>query len=106
MNIGAWISCFSNLKILNLSNNSLRDLPQQISDLHPLGMLELADNMISVLPFAMFRMTSLYSLKLTNNPLQSPPPELIDAPFQTLLDYLRQIFEAKDTSILNLSGRN
>lgn len=72
---GNFLSNLSELKVLNLTDNAITDLPRNCFDsVFKLERLYVAHNMLKVLPFQLFRtMTGLQILNLADNQLLSFP---------------------------------
>jgi internalin A len=110
------IGQLSNLQSLYLTDNQLTSLPPEIGELSSLQELSLFDNQLTSLPAAIGQLTNLQELllndnqlrhlptelgNLTNltcadcyliladNPLISPPPEVLEQGTAAVLDYLR-----------------
>ncbi|KAI4487352.1 hypothetical protein M0804_005501 [Polistes exclamans] len=62
-----------NLCLLDLTSNSLIEIPDKIGKLHGLVNLKLGINLLTVLPQSMRKLTSLRYLDLSNNSLQYLP---------------------------------
>jgi antitoxin (DNA-binding transcriptional repressor) of toxin-antitoxin stability system len=90
-----------NLYILTLDGNHLSVLPKEIAALENLCFLDLSNNEFQVLPLELSQLTNLglsdsnhcppemLGLYIYNNPLISPPPEVIEQGTPAILDYLR-----------------
>jgi internalin A len=87
------IGRLTNLQVLGLSNNLLLNLPSEMGQLSNLQRLYLYSNQIRHLPPEMGNLTSLTCaeciLDLSNNPLISPPPEVVEQGTAAVLAYLR-----------------
>ncbi|CAD8113689.1 unnamed protein product [Paramecium sonneborni] len=68
---------FTSLKILNLSNNQIQQIPIKFS-LPNLEKLILSDNQIKQLPSCLFKLNTLRELNLNNNIIEYIPSELFD----------------------------
>ena len=64
------------LKYLSLNANNIADIPCEISNLTALSRLTIAANNISNLPNTFDKMISLTHLEISHNPLRSLPPSL------------------------------
>jgi internalin A len=82
------------LQTLNLSQNQLTSLPSEIAALNGLQWLILHSNQLQHLPPEMGNLTNLTCsecfLALYNNPLVSPPPEVVEQGTAAVLEYLRK----------------
>lgn len=90
----ATIGNLTNLIILNCSSN-FRDfgaLPESIGDLVSLTELDLSFNQIHELPISMGRLTNLKTLKLEENPLVVPPPEVVEQGHVALMEYMANLW--------------
>jgi internalin A len=95
------IAQLSGLRFLSLSGNQLSDLPAEFSSLDELCWLDISYNQFRHLPTLLGEMESLQGtcigiyrqypseIILDNNPLISPPPEVIAEGTPAILDYLR-----------------
>jgi internalin A len=86
------IGQLSNLETLNLSDNSLRSVPTEIGLLENLRLLSLDNNQLQHLPSEIGNLhltcRGCY-LNLAENPLISPPPEVVEQGTAAVLEYLR-----------------
>lgn len=79
------------LRILDLSQNSLQSIPQGIENLTSLAELDLSDNNISSLPPELGLLEpSLQVLKLEGNPLRSIRRAILDRGTKGVLKYLKE----------------
>jgi Leucine-rich repeat (LRR) protein len=81
---------------LDLSSNTIHSLSIGIA-LPSLEHLDLSKNRLYVLPAELCVCSSLKSLKLDENPWQSPPSKLIECSAQIILTYLAAFFDARET---------
>jgi leucine-rich repeat protein SHOC2 len=63
-------SSLKNLRILNLSDNGLKNMPKDINDLKHLETLDLSKNSLEFLPFELTELKSLKCLKLNENKIE------------------------------------
>ncbi|MEK7990320.1 MAG: COR domain-containing protein [Thiotrichaceae bacterium] len=91
-----------NLSVLWLNGNQLKELPASLLELENLQQLYLNSNKISELPKEILKLNleilweSRYIKKgiaLENNPLTSPPPEVIKQGRQAIIDYFNALEE-------------
>lgn len=108
----AWIGEFPELETLDVSYNSLAALPDQLGELKSLDGLLLSHNELTELPDSMSRLSQLEGLDISrnqlntlpdwlpdlphlkvlriyDNPLLSPPPEIVANGRNSVLDFLR-----------------
>jgi Leucine-rich repeat (LRR) protein len=120
--------CFA-LKYLSLNSNKLSEVPRKITSLSHLSRLTIAANNISCLPVDMDRMNSLTHLEVSHNPLkalppslgalyehlkvllvqdcfelQDPPPTILSAGHEQIVNYLRKVWRGLCTMRLVLTG--
>jgi Leucine-rich repeat (LRR) protein len=67
----------THLRVLDLNDNVISELPSRISDLQFLRELHLENNRLEFLPVSLSEITSLKVLQLYGNPLKSPPKEIV-----------------------------
>jgi internalin A len=87
------IGHLTNLKELELSWNPLKSLPPEIGQLSSLCYLDLSNTQLSQLPYELgdiFASCEYPELKLYNNPLITPPPEVVAQGTPAILAYLRE----------------
>jgi hypothetical protein len=94
MNLPPEIGQLTNLQWLVLNGNQLRNIPSEIGQLTNLRVLLLYDNQLQHLPLEMSNLTNLNCptncyIDLSNNPLVSPPPEVVEQGTEAILAYLR-----------------
>ncbi|CAN8293865.1 unnamed protein product [Cochlearia groenlandica] len=89
------IGRLTNLEVMNLSSNfsDLTELPDTISDLPNLRELDLSNNQIRVLPDTFFRLQKLEKLNLDQNPLESPPQEIVNQSAEAVREFMRKRWE-------------
>ena len=89
------IGQLTKLTTLNLYDNQLTALPPEIGQLTNLEKLVLGNkygsggNEIKVLPPEIGQLTKLEKLEVDNNPLESPPPEIVKQGTKAILAYLQ-----------------
>jgi Leucine-rich repeat (LRR) protein len=87
------------LELLFLKNNRFESLPEVVWELTALKDLNLSNdiyhegnkNQINEISARVLRLENLRSLNLQGNPLQTPPPEVVDKGLEAVLNYFRQI---------------
>ncbi|MEO1396477.1 MAG: COR domain-containing protein [Cyanobacteria bacterium J06634_5] len=87
------IGNLTNLTSLNLKHNDLTELPESIGNLTNLTFLNLYQNRIRTLPESIGNLTNLNRLYLRNNPLDQLPPEVVSKGGLAVRDYFRQRVE-------------
>ncbi|KAK8505262.1 hypothetical protein V6N13_045706 [Hibiscus sabdariffa] len=87
------IGRLTNLEILNLSSNftNLTQIPNMIGELKNLRELDLGDNQINALPKTIGRLDKLTKLNLEHNPLETPPPEIINEGVEAVKNFMRDV---------------
>jgi Leucine-rich repeat (LRR) protein len=81
-----------NLQRLNISNNQITEIPDDIAHLKELRELDVSNNRIVALPPALGQLKdTLKSLRFHNNPLKTPPRDIIHKPVKIILGYLRDL---------------
>jgi internalin A len=86
------IGNLTNLWLLLLKHNQLTSIPPEISDLSKLCVLDLYNNQLQYLPYELSQIERLYGddcrIIVGENPLISPPQEVIVQGTPAILDYL------------------
>ena len=85
------ISKLKNLTHLYLSGNRLASLPESFSELKNLTFLDLRNNNLTSLPYSFFRLKNLQNLSIDKNPIEVPPPEVVNKGVRAIMDYFIQI---------------
>ncbi len=67
---------FKNLKILDISNNGIKYLPENIGDLKHLKLLDASGNKLETIPESIGELSELEKLYLTKNDLKTLPPSI------------------------------
>uniref|UniRef100_A0A7M4F1Y9 Leucine-rich repeat-containing protein 40 n=1 Tax=Crocodylus porosus TaxID=8502 RepID=A0A7M4F1Y9_CROPO len=88
----------NSLCVLELRDNKLKSLPDEISLLQKLERLDLANNDISRLPYALGNLPHLKFLALEGNPLRAIRRDILQKGTQELLKYLRSKIQDDITS--------
>jgi internalin A len=88
------IGQLTKLTVLTLHDNKLTQLPPEIGQLTNIEQLILGNeygggNEIKVLPPELGQLTKLRTLEVYNNPLESPPPEIVKQGTEAILAYLQ-----------------
>ncbi|CAH1175605.1 unnamed protein product [Phaedon cochleariae] len=88
---------FPNLSMLDISNNNLREIPLNISDLNNLSVLNISGNLnINELPPQMGLLSRLWNLNTRGTDLQDPLKSMIDGKKYKTMDvigYLKSVLE-------------
>nr|WP_322684603.1 COR domain-containing protein [Nostoc sp. DedQUE07]MDZ8130545.1 COR domain-containing protein [Nostoc sp. DedQUE07] len=85
------IASLQQLTTLDLSYNQLTTLPEAIVSHQQLTTLNLSYNKLTTLPEAIASLQQLTTLNLWDNPIEKPPPEVVEKGIKAIKDYLRQI---------------
>eukprot|EP00961_Rhodomonas_salina_P273497 3695513-Rhodomonas_salina.1 len=89
---------------MRLSANMITQVPEQISHLTSLDVMQLASNQLKKLPVEMGVLSDLRELDVSNNPLEVPPPEVVASGCEKTIEYLFRFLEGKRTNALNLNA--
>lgn len=91
-----FFDCLPHLCWLDLRNNYLVGLPNAYIGRHQcLRNLLLEGNQLRTLPLELGLVTTLTGLNIANNPLEFPPPEVIERGTQTILAFFQELLRAK-----------
>jgi len=93
-----------NVKVLDLRDNGFAVLPQEIVKLQFLERLDLTNNNLSNLPFALGLLPHLKSVQLEGNPMKSIRRDIMARGTVGLLKYLRSRMEDNEVAELVKSG--
>ncbi|XP_048585416.1 leucine-rich repeat-containing protein 27 isoform X1 [Nematostella vectensis] len=85
-----------NLKWLDLRNNHINEVPENLGAHRCLKNLLLEGNNIRTLPFELGFIKSLSGLNLASNPLENPPPQVVEKGTQEVLRFLREQFSDRE----------
>eukprot|EP00961_Rhodomonas_salina_P157769 2123807-Rhodomonas_salina.1 len=66
--------------------------------------MDVHNNQLSMLHPEFGFLRSMENMDLDQNPLTSPPLDVLDQGTETILDYLRRLFESRRTCRLELNG--
>ncbi|XP_006813352.1 uncharacterized protein LOC100373253 [Saccoglossus kowalevskii] len=88
-----------NLIWLDVRNNQLRNLPATIGDNRSMKTLLLEGNQITELPPELGLVDTLNGLNLQNNPLEFPPPYILEKGVKDILRYLREALAIKNNKL-------
>ncbi|XP_066994565.2 leucine-rich repeat-containing protein 40 isoform X2 [Anabrus simplex] len=84
------------LRVLNLRENKLLDLPVEVSNLRRLVRLDLTNNSLTSLPPALGLLPHLQNLQLEGNPLRTVRGDMLRCGTPRLLCFLRQKLQAEE----------
>uniref|UniRef100_A0AC35FV96 Calponin-homology (CH) domain-containing protein n=1 Tax=Panagrolaimus sp. PS1159 TaxID=55785 RepID=A0AC35FV96_9BILA len=91
------VTLLKSLRVLNLSNNELIDLPQEIGFMH-LCALNIEENCLTALPLDFFNLSPyLINLKVNGNPFVSPPVNVILKGREHIFKWLRTQFSIENS---------
>ncbi|KAI3668897.1 hypothetical protein L6452_40114 [Arctium lappa] len=91
--------CFATSLIkINVSNNfaDLRSLPRSIGNLENLEELDMSNNQIRILPDSFRMLSKLRLLKAEGNPLELPPPSILEQGAHAVIQYMNELHEKKE----------
>ena len=103
------ISGLRNLRTLDLDNNRLKNLPGEITELKDLQRLDAGKNQLSLLPPEIielemdfkwdseFYFNTYPGLNFFDNPLESPPIEVVKQGREAVRNYFHEIADGKET---------
>ncbi|CAH8519167.1 unnamed protein product [Schistosoma turkestanicum] len=107
------LNSLSQLRWLDLRDNSLTDIPPEIKHLGELQTLLLDNNKIRILPLELGLLKSLSVLHHRNNPIEFPPNEVLSRGTKHVLKFLFDCYAGlvniatnKDFSILDYSTKD
>lgn len=86
----------THLRSLSLESNKITSIPDAITHLSNLRDLDISWNRISALPLVLTHMTNLKTLKTHQNPLKTPPPEIIRQGIRPIMNYLKELAEGSE----------
>jgi Leucine-rich repeat (LRR) protein len=84
---------------LDLSSNSLTEIPTEVFELEWLETLNLGNNRLTSVPESITRLTNLSQLDLCFNPLEAPSIEIAEQGINAIREYFRQKQAGKDQRI-------
>lgn len=85
----------NHLKIINLNDNAISELPYRIGELQSLRELRLANNRLQSLPYSLASL-QLKVLDVSGNPLVTPPKEIVRKGRKEILGYLKDLAEGSE----------
>lgn len=85
-----------NLEILDLRSNSLKELPYEICFLNKLEEINIQDNNISELPAEIVNLSNLKRINVHGNPLTKPPIEVASRGIGAIRNYFNSIGTSKE----------
>lgn len=92
------ISTLVNLEWLSLKNNLITEIPDSVYELRSLRNLDFGNlthvtnkNQIKLISPRVLQMENLYELNLENNPVESPPPEVVANGLGAIKNYFKQL---------------
>ncbi|KAH9552520.1 hypothetical protein CY35_09G070500 [Sphagnum magellanicum] len=94
------------LEALNVSSNfnNLTSLPHEIGELISLTHLDLSFNQIRELPPSLAKLKMLKTLKLDQNPLMSPPMDVVEHSHEAVVGYLDHLSSDLETKMTTCGG--
>ncbi|XP_031260376.1 plant intracellular Ras-group-related LRR protein 3-like [Pistacia vera] len=99
------IGRLTNLEVVNLGSNfsDLTELPETLGDLINLREFDVSNNQIRALPDTFFRLENLTKLNLEQNPLVTPPTDIVNKGVEAVKDFMAKrwldlLAEAHQTS--------
>ncbi|XP_033645991.1 leucine-rich repeat-containing protein 27-like isoform X3 [Asterias rubens] len=90
-----------NLKWLDLRNNRLKEVPTSIKEHGCLKTLLLEGNQLKELPCELGFVKTLTGLNLQRNPLEFPPPKVLERGVKEILRYLRDASGVRDRRLMS-----
>ncbi|NJN75228.1 MAG: leucine-rich repeat domain-containing protein [Synechococcaceae cyanobacterium RL_1_2] len=87
------LSCLSNLEYLGLGVNQIKEIPEHLSRLSKLQQLRLWDNQIKKIPASVVNLPNLIAFDVNENPIASPPPEIVAQGLEGMRNYFQQLWE-------------
>jgi internalin A len=85
------ITRLQNLAYLDLSGTQLTQVPESITRLQNLAYLDLSGTQLTQVPESITRLQNLTQLDLESNPIELPPPDVVNKGIEAIRDYFRQL---------------
>ena len=92
----------TDLHTLAFSCNEVAEIPAKVSLLTNLTHLSFRSNRITMIPPSLSRNILLVSMDYAENPIADPPQLVLDEGFQSVMDYLKRMFDVTFSGHLDL----
>ncbi|XP_055385144.1 leucine-rich repeat-containing protein 40 [Condylostylus longicornis] len=92
------------LKILDLRDNKISELPEDISILQNLIRLDVSNNTLTTIPNSLSTLAHLISLQLNGNPIRTIRRDIINSGTQRILKFLRERAIQEDTAKMDIKS--
>ena len=96
------VALCTDLHTLAFSFNEVSEIPAGVSQLTNLTHLSFRTNRIPMIPPALSRNILLVSMDYAENPVADPPQLVLDEGFQSVMDYLKRMFDVTLSGHLDL----
>lgn len=94
------------LKVLDVRDNKIKELPEEISKMEQLTRLDVSNNTLSNLPNSLGLLKRLQSLRIEGNMIRSIRRDIIQSGTTRILKFLRDRYMAEQERVDNVDGES